>query len=327
MLTKTLLNSAITGILLATLTACGESTEALQTPATSTTASNNNLISQKNLSMVFSDVQPAFVDLATGLFTEVTSDVIIRIGDNNNQLITATQTIFFQTEWGLIPPSCETDEEGTCTVTWRSGNPSDMPFNFRNTIVAYSLNGQESFLDLDGNNRFNDGDTFTDIEEPYIDNNESGVFDAGDKIIDTINGVDLSGANALHDTEDGKYNGPNCSHSTDCSTTRTVSAVWTDGALLLTGSEQYTVGGSISGLAGNVVIQLNGDETLTLNSNDDFTFTKTGFPGSTYAVTVLTQPPNRTCTVTKNATGTIGRNSSGGLQIGGNVTDIEIVCI
>ncbi len=310
-----------------TLAGCSEGTDALQTPDTAAATANNGLISQKNFSMVFSELQPAFLDIETGLFTEVTSDVTIRIGDNNNQLITGPKTVFFQTEWGLIEPSCETDTDGSCTVTWRSGNTFDMPINYKNTITAYSSNGQESFLDLDGNGRYNDGDTFTDLDEPYVDNNESGVFDAGDKIIDTINGVDLTGTNALHDLPDGKYNGPNCSHSTDCSPVLSVSTVWTDGFMQVTGANLYTVGGTVSGLAGTMTIQNNGRDDLIVDANGSFTFATSGNPGDFYSVTISAQPATRTCTVTDNATGLIGRNQDGSILIGGNITNIVIVCI
>jgi hypothetical protein len=82
----------------------------------------------------------------------------------------------------------------------------------------------------------------------------------------------------------------------------------------------YSVGGMVSGLAtGNsVVLQNSGGDDLSVDANGSFTFPTALADGSTYNVTVLTQPttPNQTCTLT---------NSSGNLN-GADVTSIEVVC-
>jgi hypothetical protein len=80
----------------------------------------------------------------------------------------------------------------------------------------------------------------------------------------------------------------------------------------------YTVGGTISGVEGTVVLRNNGGNDLTLNANGSFAFSKPVASGATYAVTVLTQPgrPSQTCTVAK-GTGTVGS---------ANITDVAITC-
>ncbi len=64
-----------------------------------------------------------------------------------------------------------------------------------------------------------------------------------------------------------------------------------------------TVGGSVSGLAGGeVVLQLNGGEDLTVKANGKFKFPKSLANGTAYAVTVLTPPSlplKQTCTVSQ----------------------------
>lgn len=84
------------------------------------------------------------------------------------------------------------------------------------------------------------------------------------------------------------------------------------------GPQFYTVSGTLSGLASTTIVVLddNGADALTLNANGTFTFATPLAPGSTYAVTVATQPANGTCTVT-NGTGTVGVS---------NVTNITINC-
>jgi hypothetical protein len=62
-----------------------------------------------------------------------------------------------------------------------------------------------------------------------------------------------------------------------------------------------TIGGTVSGLAGGeVVLQNNGAEDLTVKANGKFKFPKAMKKGATYAVTVMTsptQPVKQTCKV------------------------------
>jgi N-acetylneuraminic acid mutarotase len=79
----------------------------------------------------------------------------------------------------------------------------------------------------------------------------------------------------------------------------------------------YSVGGTLSGLTtGSLVLQDNGGSNLTLTVNGPFLFTTPVAVGSTYAVTVLTQPAGQDCTVT-GGSGTVGA---------GNVTTVSVIC-
>lgn len=78
----------------------------------------------------------------------------------------------------------------------------------------------------------------------------------------------------------------------------------------------YTIGGSVSGLVGTVVLQNNSGDNLSVAANGSFTFA-TGLANATaYSVTVLTQPATRNCVIT-NGTGTISS---------ANVTNITVTC-
>ena len=80
----------------------------------------------------------------------------------------------------------------------------------------------------------------------------------------------------------------------------------------------YTIGGTVSGLTGTgLVLQDNGGDNLSISGNGSFTFKTAISSGSTYKVTVLTQPssPAQTCTVT---------NGSGTAT--GNVTNVQVTC-
>ena len=78
----------------------------------------------------------------------------------------------------------------------------------------------------------------------------------------------------------------------------------------------YTTGGTVSGLSGTVTLQNNGTNSTPLSSNGSFTFSTPTAQGSTYNVTVQTQPMAQICTVI-NGSGTTG---------GANVTNVTINC-
>lgn len=71
---------------------------------------------------------------------------------------------------------------------------------------------------------------------------------------------------------------------------------WTGGDL--SSPATFTVGGTVSGLSGTVVLQDNGADNLILSANGPFTFATALAPEAAYAVTVKTNPAGQTCTVT-----------------------------
>ncbi len=79
----------------------------------------------------------------------------------------------------------------------------------------------------------------------------------------------------------------------------------------------YTLGGSVSGLAANgrLVLQNNGTADLAVSANGGFTFGRRIAAGSTYAVTVSSQPAGQTCTV-----------AQGSGTASGNVGNIAVQC-
>jgi hypothetical protein len=78
----------------------------------------------------------------------------------------------------------------------------------------------------------------------------------------------------------------------------------------------YTIGGTLSGLTGTLVLQNNGGDDLSLSADGSFSFSKTLSSGATYTVTVLTQPSGEICTV-----------SSGSGTVTANVSTVAIQCI
>lgn len=79
----------------------------------------------------------------------------------------------------------------------------------------------------------------------------------------------------------------------------------------------HTVGGTVAGLSGTVVIQNNGADSSTITSNGPFMFATPIAEDSPYNVTVQTQPAGQTCTV-NNGSGTMG---------GSNITNVSVNCV
>lgn len=83
------------------------------------------------------------------------------------------------------------------------------------------------------------------------------------------------------------------------------------------GTATYTIGGTVTGLDGTVVLQNNNGDDLSLSSNGEFTFDTALEDGSTYDVTTLIHPATQTCDVTSN----------NGVVSAADVTDITIDCL
>lgn len=92
---------------------------------------------------------------------------------------------------------------------------------------------------------------------------------------------------------------------------------WNPFIPLAMGPSEYTVGGTVSGLSGTVVLQNNGADTVNVSANGAFVFPTRVGVGNAYAVTVLTQPAEQTCTVS-NGSGTVASR---------NVTSVAVSCI
>ena len=66
----------------------------------------------------------------------------------------------------------------------------------------------------------------------------------------------------------------------------------------------YSIGGTVSGLSGTVVLEDNGGDDLSISANGTFTFATLLAQSAPYNVTVSTDPSGQTCTVT-NGSGTV----------------------
>lgn len=82
------------------------------------------------------------------------------------------------------------------------------------------------------------------------------------------------------------------------------------------GVAEFTIGGSVSGLDGALVLQNNGGDDLSIAADGDFTFATALEDGDRYAVTVANQPTGQTCTVS---------NGNGKVEAA-DVTNVAVSC-
>ena len=100
--------------------------------------------------------------------------------------------------------------------------------------------------------------------------------------------------------------GQTCTLSSNASGTITSNITVT--AACTTNVVNYTISVAVTGLTGTLVVQDNLGATLTFTTNTTQTFSNTYGSGSTYSVTVQTQPAGQTCTLSSNASGIITSN-------------------
>jgi hypothetical protein len=79
----------------------------------------------------------------------------------------------------------------------------------------------------------------------------------------------------------------------------------------------FSIGGNVSGLSGTLVLQNNGGNDLTVNSNGRFTFSRELFSGADFLVTIATQPVGQERDI-QNGSGVVNN---------ANVSGIEIACV
>jgi hypothetical protein len=111
-------------------------------------------------------------------FDNESTNVNVLVADRLGQPVPAGTPISFITEGGQITASCsvviDANNKSGCTVTLVS--QAFRPGNGRVTVLAYT-EGEEAFIDANGNNKYDVGETFYDMGQPFLDSNENGVWD------------------------------------------------------------------------------------------------------------------------------------------------------
>lgn len=195
--------------------------------------------------------------------------ITARLADHFHNPAPDGTAVSFTAEGGSIDASCLTGltnttltdgtvvtQKGTpgeCTVRYCAGNPR--PADGRVTILAYAL-GEESFFDANGNNRYEVGETYTDLGEPF--RNDRAVTDANANGIDDgwttgntarVAGepyIDSNGNGGWEQNGNGVYNGvlqtvPNISNINTVHVRQSLVTVLSNSAAEITLLEQSPV--------------------------------------------------------------------------------------
>ena len=153
--------------------------------------------------------------------------------------------------------------------------------------------------------------TWTELGSPYA----SGPLAAGTQLTLRASGSTLSFAE----------NGTVVISATDAALSGGAPGIMADGTAegdnwtgvgSLGAATTSTVGGTVSGLSGTVVLEDNGGDDLSVSANGPFTFATGLAQNVAYAVSVKTNPSGQLCTVS-NASGTMGT---------ANVTNVAVSC-
>jgi hypothetical protein len=202
--------------------------------------------------------------------------VTARLGDRFQNPVPDGTAITFTAEGGNIESQCTTQttasEGGVCSVSFRSSNPR--PADGRITILAKAI-GEESFVDANGNGAFDNGESFTDIPEPFRDDDEDGAYQAGEDFFDFNNNQTrdtLSGASYVGD---GLFNGVLCNDTSGrCGAAATRSTgIGEQGLVILSGSSAQ-----IDPLVGAANMPVNSAQSFVFHVRD---FNENVMPGGT----------------------------------------------
>jgi hypothetical protein len=170
-----------------------------------------------------------------------TSTLTIIASDRLGNPVPDGTAINFITEGAQITPAFCSTISGTCSVKFTSAE--SRPTDGRVSILAYAI-GEKSFVDANNNNSYDYGETFYDIGDPYIDNNENRIWDAGEfSIASTTSGssecLTQSGGGALP----SNYA---LSKGNTCTTTWESNYVRRNAIIVLSGSYASTPAGNIN---------------------------------------------------------------------------------
>jgi len=99
----------------------------------------------------------------------------MRVADRQGNPVPAGSIVNFVTGYGSVQGTCALDNASACSVTYTS--QGIRPANGRVAILAYT-DGEESFVDLNGDNIWQLGEPFNAVGTLYRDDNENGTYDS-----------------------------------------------------------------------------------------------------------------------------------------------------
>jgi hypothetical protein len=103
----------------------------------------------------------------------------IALADRNGNPVPDGTRVNFVSDVGVLTPASCLTTEGTsrCSITLRAQGTRNT--SGRVTIVAYAP-GEEDFTDLNGNSRWDAGESFIDLGQAFRDDNANNTYDPGE---------------------------------------------------------------------------------------------------------------------------------------------------
>lgn len=216
-------------VLLSLLTACGgsDSSEDSNFKSDDSTADDSTATEGPVLEDTASEVVTTLADIngfnivanirnpRTDFYgTEVEITAYVK-DHSNNWVEDGTVITFVADDFGAIPDQCTT-VNGRCKVTWvssedRTEGYADIPVNRSNdrfvTIMGRTI-GEDSFIDKNGNSKFDTNEVWMTQSEPFLDSNDDGVYNP--EVDEFDERMDFNG-NGIFDEVFEKFRGESCS--------------------------------------------------------------------------------------------------------------------
>lgn len=130
-------------------------------------------------SSVYTSISATKLSIEAFNIDGVTTSIVMRTADRMGNPVPDGTTVNFVVSAGLITGSCILSNSA-CTVTYTSQGAT--PANGRVAVLAY-LNGEEAFVDLNGDNVWQPNEIFYPVGLPYVDANENLGYDIGEQKI------------------------------------------------------------------------------------------------------------------------------------------------
>jgi hypothetical protein len=151
----------------------------LDSDGTITASSNSLNVTSGAPSQLKAVLQPAAHSLEALSYTGLTTTLTFSVSDRSGNNVPDGTAVTFVAASGNVDGSC-TLTNSTCTVTYTANGTA--PSNGRDIVLAY-LDGEESFVDANGNGVYDTGEAFYDTGKVYKDVDGSLTFTAGDELV------------------------------------------------------------------------------------------------------------------------------------------------
>lgn len=115
-----------------------------------------------------------------------TTKITMRVADRQGNPVPVGTVVNFVASYGAVQGSCQIDAASQCSVTYTSQGarpPGDasVPQNKGRAVIIAYLDGEESFIDQNGDNIWQAGEPFYDVGLLYRDDNESKTYSAANE--------------------------------------------------------------------------------------------------------------------------------------------------